>query len=99
MLFLSAGYSCAAELSEVVKSETVYVKDFDMAQAKFKGDGKDKAEKKDRKAEKKTRQLTFALGKHDTDKNKLYVKLEGWERINAVDDAVLKLVHPGSSYQ
>ncbi len=43
---------------------------------------------------------TFAIGKHDTDKSKLYVRLEGWDRINAVEDSLLKLVErPALAYR
>jgi hypothetical protein len=49
---------------------------------------------------KKTRVFTFAIGKHDTAKSKLYVRVEGWERINAVEDAVWKLVdRPALAYR
>jgi hypothetical protein len=71
-----------------------------------KGD-KDAREKKDVKEskaakakEKKTRYVTFELGRDDKDSKKLYVRVEGWERINAVDDAVLKLVRrPALAYR
>ena len=44
------------------------------------------------KKEKKTRTLTVQVGKHDTDKKKLYVKTGDWPRINVVDDSLAPLV-------
>jgi len=41
---------------------------------------------------KKTKTFSFALGKDDLEKSKLYVQVAGWERINAVEDSLLKLV-------
>jgi len=41
---------------------------------------------------KKTKTFSFALGKDDLEKSKLYVQVAGWERINAVEDNLLKLV-------
>ena len=41
---------------------------------------------------KTTRDIAFELGTKEKEKDKLYVKVEGWPRVNAVDDAVLKLV-------
>ncbi len=35
--------------------------------------------------------MTFDLGTKDKDKDKTYVRVEGWPRVNAVDDSVLKL--------
>lgn len=53
----------------------------------------------DKKA-KKTRTFTVKLGKHDTEKSKLYAQLDGWERINAVEDSLLKLVQrPALAYR
>lgn len=55
---------------------------------------------KDEQKETRTRHLTFALGKHDTAKNRLYVQVEGWDRISAVDDALRKLVQrPALAYR
>lgn len=55
--------------------------------------------KGDKKA-KKTRTFTVKLGKHDKDKSKLYAQLDGWERINAVEDSLLKLVErPALAYR
>jgi hypothetical protein len=49
---------------------------------------------------KKTKAFSFHLGKHDTEKSKLYVQVAGWERVNAVDDGVLKLVQrPALAYR
>jgi hypothetical protein len=46
-----------------------------------------------------TKTFTFDLGKH-ADKSKLYVKVAGWDRINAVEDSVLKLVdRPALAYR
>ena len=46
------------------------------------------------------RELTFSVGKHDTDKNKLYVQVAGWPRVNAVDADLLKLVQrPALAYR
>jgi hypothetical protein len=42
--------------------------------------------------EKKTRTLTLRIGKHDTDKKKLYVMADDWPRINLVDDSLSPLV-------
>ncbi|MGH7222594.1 MAG: DUF4340 domain-containing protein, partial [Gemmataceae bacterium] len=44
------------------------------------------------KKEKKKRKLTVRVGKHDTDKKKLYVMADDWPRINAVDDSLEPLV-------
>ncbi len=40
---------------------------------------------------KTTRDIAFDLGTKEKEKDKLYVKVEGWPRVNSVDDAVLKL--------
>lgn len=49
---------------------------------------------------KKTKSFTFDLGKHDTDKGKLYVKVASQQRINAVEDSILKLVErPALAYR
>jgi hypothetical protein len=57
-----------------------------------------KGEVKD--APKKTRTFTFALGKHDTEKKHVYVRTDGYERINAVEDSVLPLVErPALAYR
>ncbi|GIW78483.1 MAG: hypothetical protein KatS3mg105_0290 [Gemmatales bacterium] len=39
-----------------------------------------------RKSKKETKTFVFRFGKRDSAKNKLYVRVDGWERINAVDD-------------
>lgn len=44
------------------------------------------------KKEKKTRTLTVRIGKHDTDKKKLYVMADDWPRINVVEDSLEPLV-------
>lgn len=50
--------------------------------------------------DKKTRTITFVLGKHDDKTKKLYVQVAGWPRINAVDDSLLKLVErPALAYR
>jgi hypothetical protein len=55
---------------------------------------------KDDKAEKKTRTVTFQLGKDDAAKKKLYLQVAGWERINAVDDSLATLVNrPAIAYR
>src|SRR5205823_8323858 len=47
-----------------------------------------------------TRTLTFALGKHDADKKKLYVRAGDWPRVNAVDDSVMSLAkRPALAYR
>src|SRR5262249_34213607 len=49
---------------------------------------------------KKTKTITFDLGKHDSEKAKIYVRVQGVPRINAVEDAVLKLVErPALAYR
>jgi hypothetical protein len=49
---------------------------------------------------KKTRQIVFDLGKHDTEKKKLYVQVAGQERVNAVADDLDKLVRrPALAYR
>lgn len=50
---------------------------------------------------KTTRDLVFQLGAKEKDKdNKLYVRVEGWERVNAVEDALLKLAQrPAYAYK
>src|SRR5262249_42968936 len=48
----------------------------------------------------KAKTFTFTLAKHDTDKSKLYVRVSGRERVNAVEDSVLKLVErPALAYR
>jgi hypothetical protein len=41
---------------------------------------------------KKARTIAVAVGKHDTEKKKLYLLVEGWPRINVVEDGLAKLV-------
>jgi hypothetical protein len=40
----------------------------------------------------KTKEYKFILGKRDPAKSKMYVRVEGFDRINAVDDSLAKLV-------
>jgi hypothetical protein len=48
----------------------------------------------------KTRTLKYLLGKHDTDKKKLYVRMDGRPRINVVEDAVETLIdRPALAYR
>jgi hypothetical protein len=56
-----------------------------------KGDDRRDAAPADKK-EKRTRTLTVRIGKHDTDKKKLYVMADDWPRINIVDDSLEPLV-------
>jgi hypothetical protein len=54
----------------------------------------------DKDKEKKTRTWTFQLGKHEADDKKLYVRVEGWARINRVDDEIKQLVErPALAYR
>jgi ribosomal protein L14 len=47
-----------------------------------------------------TKTFTFLLGKKDEAGKKVFVQMAGWERINAVDDAVAKLVErPALAYR
>ncbi len=49
---------------------------------------------------KETRSLIFSLGKDDKEKKKLYVRTEGWPRINAVDDSLVSLAkRPALAYR
>lgn len=49
---------------------------------------------------KQSRTMTFALVKHDAAKNKVFIKLEGWQRVNFVEDGVLKLAdRPALAYR
>ena len=43
------------------------------------------------KKTKKTRTFGFTLGKHDLDKKKLYLKVDGLERVDAVEDGLVAL--------
>ena len=57
-------------------------------------------ESKDETKAKKTRTLTVRIGKHDTDKKKLYVMADSWPRINVVEDALEPLVsRPALAYR
>lgn len=58
--------------------------------------------KEGEKKTKKARNFAFVLGKQDAEKNKHYVRLEGWDRVNAVDDkdGLVKLVdRPALAYR
>jgi hypothetical protein len=49
---------------------------------------------------KKTKTYTFEIGKRDSEHSKVYVRLEGLPRINAVEDSVVKLVErPALAYR
>jgi hypothetical protein len=49
---------------------------------------------------KETRTIAFSLGKDDTDKKKLYVRVEGWPRLNAVDDGIVSVAkRPALAYR
>jgi hypothetical protein len=55
-------------------------------------EGKDK--------DKKTREITFHIGKDDAEKKKLYVQVAGQDRINVVEDDLAKLVRrPALAYR
>jgi hypothetical protein len=44
--------------------------------------------------------FTFELGKEDKEKSKVYVRVEGWPRVNAVEDSLLTLVkRPALAYR
>jgi hypothetical protein len=54
----------------------------------------------DKERPKATKTFTFLLGKQDVKANKVYVRVEGWPRVNAVDGAVANLVHrPALAYR
>jgi len=60
----------------------------------------EETKKADGEKEKKTRTVKFEIGKHAGDQKKLYVKVDGWPRINAVGDDLLKLVErPALAYR
>jgi hypothetical protein len=49
---------------------------------------------------KKAETFTFFLGKHDPQQQKVYVRVEGVSRVNAVEDALVKLVQrPALAYR
>jgi hypothetical protein len=49
---------------------------------------------------KETRTLSFALGKHDAEKKKLYIRPGDWPRVNAVDDSLVSLAkRPALAYR
>lgn len=52
------------------------------------------------KKTKTTRTVSFVIGKHDTDKKKLSVKVDGWDRVNLVEDSVVGLAkRPALAYR
>jgi hypothetical protein len=49
---------------------------------------------------KKSRTLIFHIGKHDAEQKKLYVQVTGWERVNAVEEGLEKLLaQPALTYR
>src|SRR5262249_34005187 len=61
-------------------------------------DKKETPEAKDKK--KVTKTFTLELGKEDAEKKKQYVRVEGWDRINAVDTSRAPLVsRPALAYR
>jgi hypothetical protein len=57
-----------------------------------KGEGENKT--------KKIRIISLSVGKHDVDKKKLYVRVDGWERVNAVEDSLVSLAkRPALAYR
>jgi hypothetical protein len=52
------------------------------------------------KDKKKKRELVFQVGQKDKEKDKLYVRVDGWPRVNQVNDELLKLVaRPALAYR
>src|SRR5581483_9193006 len=52
------------------------------------------------KKTKKTKTYTFTVGKHDAAAKKLYVRVAPWDRVNAVDDSLSKLLErPALAYR
>jgi hypothetical protein len=57
-------------------------------------------EGKDDAKEKKKREIVFQLGKSDKEKDKLFVRVEGWPRVNVLEDSLTKLVdRPALAYR
>lgn len=55
---------------------------------------------KDKPAEKKTRSITYLLGKKDAKAKKLYVAVDGFPRVNFVDEAIATLAgRPAMAYR
>ncbi|MFL5243110.1 MAG: DUF4340 domain-containing protein [Gemmataceae bacterium] len=93
-----------SKVSELLdKLARLEARDQDIADSKdLKGFGLDKPiatvkvtaeeESKEDKKKKTDKVYTFVLGKYDVDKKKVYVRLDGWDRINAVEDSVVPLV-------
>jgi hypothetical protein len=49
---------------------------------------------------KKTREITYQLGTKEKEKDKLYVRVDGWPRVNQLDGELLKLVQrPALAYR
>ena len=49
---------------------------------------------------KKNKEFTFQLGNRDAEAKKQYVRVEGWDRVNAVEDGLLKLIErPALAYR
>ncbi|MBM4069159.1 MAG: DUF4340 domain-containing protein [Planctomycetes bacterium] len=66
-----------------------------VVESKDKDDG-DKTKKKSTR----TQEITFLLGKQQSDKGKLYVQVAGWDRINMVEGDLLKLARrPALAYR
>lgn len=67
------------------------------------GTVKVRAEETQGEGDKKTtkeKSFTFLLGKDDAEKNKLAVQVEGWPRVNLVEDAVVNLLkRPALAYR
>jgi hypothetical protein len=62
------------------------------AEEEVKGEGDTKT--------KKAKAWTLTVGKSDADKAKLFVRVDGWERVNAVEDSLWKLVdRPALAYR
>jgi len=59
-----------------------------------------KLELEEGKADKKKREIVFQLGQKDKEKDKLYVRVDGWPRVNQVGDELMKLVaRPALAYR
>ena len=49
---------------------------------------------------KKPKEIVFNIGKNESDKAKLFVRVGGWDRVNSVDDSAWKLVErPALAYR
>jgi len=57
-------------------------------------------EEKGEAKKKTTRVVAYSLGKDDPAKKKLYVRIDGWPRVNAVDDSLVSLAkRPALAYR